>query len=127
MFLGGIFAGSSNNFQTGVESTSRQHNIQVGRIGGSSGDQALRPVNLRLTQGLLQRRVSRHYQPIFGSIALPLALGVVDDHKRNRLAGQLPSDAATHASHAADDEVAVETSDFALHAPPSEESLQLEF
>jgi hypothetical protein len=35
--------------------------------------------------------------------------------------------AASHASQAADDVVAVEPADFALHAPSSEEALQLEF
>ena len=84
-------------------------------------------LDLRLAQRLFQRRVSRDHQPVLVRKALALNLGIFDHHERHWLAPQFPRHAAAHASHAADDEVALETSDFALHAPPSEETLQLEF
>ncbi len=85
------------------------------------------PLDLRLAQGLLKSRVSRNGQPILMGKALALRIGIIDEYEWHRLARQFPRHATAYASHAADDEVALETFDLALHAPPSKEALQFEF
>jgi hypothetical protein len=115
MFFGSVFAGPGNDLQMRIQATRREHNVKIGGGGGRGGNQPAGPVDLRLAQGRLLGRVSSDDQPVFRGEALALGFGVLQDHKRHRFTPQLPRHAASHATHAADDVVAVETSDFALH------------
>src|SRR5947209_11999817 len=127
MLLSRVFAGARNDLQTGVQPACRKDDVQIRRVGRGCSDQALCSLDLCLSQGVLQRGVSGQHQPVLGSKALSLPFCTLDDDEWHGLARQFASHAAADTSHTADDEVAVETSDFALHATPSEEALQLEF
>src|SRR5271165_4991271 len=110
-----------------IQPARRQHDIQVGGVGSGSGNQSTRPLDLSLAQGLLLSSVAGYNQPVLGHVALNLAFGVIDHDKRNGLPRQFPRHAAPYPANAADNVVAFETTDLAIHAPPSKEALQFKF
>src|SRR5207302_712772 len=127
MFLRAVFAGSGNNLQMWIQPARRKHDIEIRGIGCGRGNQSTGSFDLRLAQSLFLGSVSGQHQPVLRKELLPFAFCVLDDHKWDRLAREFPGHTAADAAHTADDEVALEASDLALHAPPSKKALQLEF
>src|ERR1035438_3574039 len=126
MLFRSLFTGPRNDLQVRIQSSRNEHALKIGGVRGGCGDQPSGPLDLRLAQSLLLRSVAGDDQPVLRGEALALGFGALQHHKRHRLAPQLPRHTASYAPHAADNVVPVEPPDFALHAPPSEEALQLE-
>src|ERR1039458_2683805 len=101
--------------------------LQCAVVGGGGSDQPPRPLDLSFAQSLLLCGIASYDKPLLAAVALQLGFGILDYDERCRLARQLSRYAAAHSSHATDYVVAVETSNIALHAPPSKKALQLEF
>src|SRR5215471_18152331 len=127
MPFGIILAGPGDDLQARVQSTRGEHNVEVGRVGGGGGNQSPGTIDLCRAQSLFLGRISVQQQPVLRAKALPLGLRILDDHEWHRLARQYPGDASANPAQAANDEVAVESCDLALHATASKETLQLEF
>src|SRR5207302_4187050 len=127
VFLGIVFAGAGNDLEPRIQSARSQDNVKVSCIGGRRCNQSAGALDLRLAESVFLSRVADDDQPILGGVELGFGLALFNDDERHRPAGQLAGSAASDASGAADDVVIGEPADFALHSPPAEESLQLEF
>src|SRR5262249_663987 len=126
VFLGPFLARARNDGQLRIESSRREHNVEIGRVRGRSSDQPTSTFNVDLTKRLLLGCVSYEYQPI---VAEPCSLSVVllEDDKRHRLAGQFPRSAPANPPDTADDVVISKPVYLSLHLSPSEEFSQRKF
>ena len=50
-------------FKCGIQSTRRENDIEIGRVGRRRRDQALRPLNLRVAKSLFLSRIAGQHQP----------------------------------------------------------------
>ena len=128
VFLRHFLAGARHDPEIGVEAACGQHDVEIGGIGRSRGDEAARMIQCALPAEFVPASRRRSSMSQF-SAANFWALASLFSMMTNG-AGRRANSRATlrpDASGAAQNVVIRQTADLALHAPPSKEALQLEF
>ena len=122
-----FFAGARDDVELGIETACGKDDVDVGGVGGGGRNQSPGAIDVEFAQHMRLRGIANQGEPSFVGIARQFGFVAVDNDKRQRFVRQFAGYAAADASSAADDEVVRQSADLAVHAPPAEYRLQLEF
>ena len=127
MLFGIFLAGPGDDLQIGIHSSRGEDDIDIDSIRGGCSHQTFGVFDAHLFQNVLMGSVAHLGEPALIAIAQEFGFVRINHDEGHRLACQFTRNAAAHAPRTANDVVTRQTVDIALHAPPAEDRLQLEF